>query len=72
MTITIDEEVYRGLHRMVSPRRRSQFIEDAIRPLVSQEALEEGYRAMAANEEEEAEAREWMEGMVQDFNDEAW
>jgi hypothetical protein len=37
---------------------------------VYQGSLDEGYRAMAADEEREREAREWSEGLVGDVADE--
>jgi hypothetical protein len=37
----------------------SHFIEDLVRPYVSESSLDEGYRAMAADSERETEAREW-------------
>jgi metal-responsive CopG/Arc/MetJ family transcriptional regulator len=58
MTITLEDSVYRNLLRTVAPRRRSQFIEDAIRPLVSEDELDADYAAMAADQEREAEAKE--------------
>jgi hypothetical protein len=72
MTITLDEAVYDGLHRTVGSRRISQFIEDLVRPHVSGEALEAGYRAMAADGMREAEAAEWISGLANDAVDEAW
>ena len=78
MTITLDSEVYKGLQRYVAPRKRSQFIENAIRPLLSQSEadLEAGYAAMAADEEGEREALEWINGLIGDSlpegDDEAW
>ena len=78
MTITLDAEVYKGLQRYVAPRKRSQFIENAIRPLLnkSEADLEAGYAAMAANEEANAEALEWINGLIGDSlpedDDEAW
>ena len=71
MTITLDEEVYDGLYRTVGKRRMSQFIEDVLRPHVSNSALDDGYRAMAADVEREAEANEWIEGLVGDGLNEA-
>ena len=47
MTITLDEEVYEGLWRRVGARKMSQFIEDLLRPHVLDQALDEGYKAMA-------------------------
>ncbi len=76
MTITLDSEVYKGLQRYVAPRKRSQFIENAIRPLLNQSEadLEAGYAAMAADEQENEEARGWIEGLMGDCldADDAW
>lgn len=71
MTITIDEAVYDGLYRMVGQRKMSQFIEDLLRPRVLDSALDEGYRAMAADKEREAEALEWCNALAADMNDAA-
>ena len=49
MTITLDEAVYEGLYRTVGKRRMSQFIEDLLRPHVTDTALDKGYQAMAAD-----------------------
>ena len=64
LTITLDEEVYEGLHRVIGPRRISRFIEDLVRPYILHPDLEAGYRAMAEDEAREAEAREWVEALV--------
>lgn len=71
MTITLDEEVYEGLYRSVGKRKMSQFIEDLLRPHVSDSALDAGYRAMAADEAREVEASEWIEALASDGGDEA-
>lgn len=71
MTITLDESVYQGLCRRVGRRRMSQFIEDLLRPHVLDTALDEGYRAMAADREREEEARQWCEALGRDLRDEA-
>ena len=71
MTITLDEEVYEGLYRTVGKRRMSQFIEDLVRPHVMGNTLDEGYSAMAADNDREAEAREWCDALVKDMSDEA-
>lgn len=70
MTITLDEAVYEGLYRTVGKRRISQFIEDLVRPHVLDTSLDDGYRAMAADQEREAEAREWSNALVKDVSDE--
>jgi predicted CopG family antitoxin len=70
LTITVDEEVYRGLYKVVGRRHISGFLTELARPHVVQADLEAGYRAMAADEEHEREALEWIEGMVADIADE--
>lgn len=70
LTISIDETVYEGLYNVVGPRRISQFIEDLVRPHVVSPDLEAAYAEMAADEEREAEAREWVENLLPDISDE--
>ena len=71
LTITIDEQVYEGLYKVIGPRRISRFIEDLVRPHVIYPALESAYAEMAADEEREAEALEWAEATFGDVADEA-
>jgi predicted CopG family antitoxin len=71
LTITLDEEVYEGLHQVAGPEGVSQFIEDLVRPHVLPPDLFEAYRLMAADEAREAEAHEWAEGTCGDVADEA-
>lgn len=67
LTITVDEEIYQGLHEQIGRGKISGFIEDLVRPhLVTAADLEEGYRAMAADAEREREAEEWIEGLIED------
>jgi siroheme synthase (precorrin-2 oxidase/ferrochelatase) len=70
LTITVDEEVYAGLHATIGRRRISRFLNDLARPHVVHRELEDGYRAMAADEEREREALEWAEGLIGDVADE--
>jgi len=60
MTISLDEDVYRGLLAIVGKRKISKFISDVVRPHVVESYLEEGYKAMAADKEYQAEAKEWV------------
>lgn len=69
MSITLDEVVYEGLYRHVGKRRMSQFIEDLVRPYVVDTALDEGYRAMAADKAREADAVAWCNGLAGDIGD---
>jgi predicted CopG family antitoxin len=70
LTITVDDEVYAGLHKVVGRRRISRFLNDLARPHVLQRELAEGYRAMAADEERAREASEWVENLTGDIADE--
>lgn len=67
MTITLDEAVYDGLYRTIGKRQISQFIEDLLRPHVMDTALDEGYRAMAADTAREADAQEWSNAFAKDM-----
>lgn len=71
LTITIDEQVYEGLHTVIGRRRISRFIEDLVRPHVLSQDLEAAYSEMARDEEREAEALEWAEATIGDVGDEA-
>ncbi len=71
MTITLDEAVYEGLNRTIGRRRMSQFIEDLLRPHVLDTSLDDGYRAMAADEARETEAQDWCNALAKDMTHEA-
>lgn len=71
LTITVDEQVYEGLHRVIGRQRISQFIETLVRPHVASQDLTAAYRDMAADEDREAEAHEWAEATARDVADEA-
>jgi siroheme synthase (precorrin-2 oxidase/ferrochelatase) len=70
LTITLDERVYDGLHRVVGRRRISRFLEALARPHVIGRELEAAYRQMAKEEAREAEALEWAEATVGDVANE--
>lgn len=63
LTITLDEHVYEGLHRVIGRGKISQFIESLVRPHVTDSDLEASYRALAADERSEHGASEWLEGV---------
>ena len=66
-TITLSDEAYRQLRARVGDDEISGYIEELVRPHgYSQEELEAGYRAMAADQTREREAREWMEAVPND------
>jgi hypothetical protein len=73
LTITIDAEVYEGLHTVIGRRRISRFLSDLARPhvigphvigphVIGQD-LAAGDAAMAADEAREREAKAWIEGL---------
>ena len=66
LTITVDDEVYAGLHSVIGRRRISRFLNDLARPHVTRRDLAEGCAAMAADEAREREAAEWVETLTGD------
>lgn len=66
LTITVDPEVYEGLHSVIGRRRISQFLNDLARPHVIVPDLVAGYAAMAADEAREHEAEAWTEALITD------
>jgi hypothetical protein len=68
LTITVDEAVYKGLHRIVGRRNISRFLTELARPHVIRDALDDGYKAMAADEAREREALAWAEGLIGDVS----
>ena len=71
LTITIDEEVYKGLHAVVGRGRISRFLEDLARPHVVSRDLDADYGEMATDSVREAEAEEWGEGLIGDATDDS-
>ena len=70
LTITVDAEVYDGLHSVIGRRRISRFLNDLARPHVVGQDLTAGYAAMAADEAREAEATVWSDGLISDVMEE--
>jgi predicted CopG family antitoxin len=61
LTITIDEEVYEGLHKNIGPRKISRYIQEIVRPHVVRPNLESAYAEMAKDQMREKDAAEWAE-----------
>jgi hypothetical protein len=70
LTITVDADVYDGLHSVIGRRRISRFLNDLARPYVIGQDLSAGYAAMASDEARETAAEAWSEGLVTDVADE--
>ena len=71
LTVTVDEEVYKGLHKTIGPRKISKFIEELVRPHVIRPNLELAYAEMAKDKKREKEAMEWAEITFKDTDHEA-
>jgi predicted CopG family antitoxin len=70
LTISVDAEVYYGLHSVVGRRRISRFLNELARPHVVGKNLSAGYAAMAADEAREVEAAAWSDGLILDVAEE--
>ncbi len=66
LTITVDEAVYKGLHKTIGPRKISKFVEELVRPHVVRPNLELAYSQMAKDKKREADALEWAEATFKD------
>ena len=66
LTITLDEQVYDELNRVVGQEHISQFIESLVRPHVIGVDLELAYQQMAEDDSRESEALEWAEATIRD------
>ena len=65
LTITIADEVYRGLHQQIGRGEISRFIEGLVRPyVVTIDDLEAEYRVAAQDANAEREAGDWIEAHV--------
>jgi hypothetical protein len=64
LTVTISEDVYNGLHAKIGTGKISRFIDRITRPYVVDSDIVEGYKAMAADQQREKDADEWLEGLL--------
>ena len=71
LTITVDEDVYRGLHKVIGRGRISGFMEELVRRHVLRPHLESAYARMAKDRRREKEALAWADTAFQDTADEA-
>ena len=70
LTITVDEQVYEGLHKNIGRGKISKFIEGLVRPHVVREDLEAAYEEMAKDYKRESDALAWAEATHGDTIDE--
>jgi hypothetical protein len=76
VTITLEDEAFRRLQEQFGDQEIGRVLENLLRPYIAPGAeLDAGYAAMAADEEHEAEALEWIESAPDDGlgdEDEDW
>jgi len=66
ITITVDEQTYEELNRVVGPAHISEFIESLIRPHLIGAGMDSAYQRMSEDESRESEALEWAEATIGD------
>ena len=71
LTITVDEEVYAGLRKVIGPRKISRFVQEIVRPYVVRPDYESAYAEMAKDRKRENAALEWAEINIKDMDHEA-
>jgi hypothetical protein len=61
LTVMLDAEVYEALQEKVGERGIGVFLSNLARPYVVKSSLDDGYRAMAMDNEREADADAWIQ-----------
>ena len=72
LTITVQQDTYDGLYRVVGARHISRFIEDLVTPHLAPAPVKEGWAALAAYEREtglDQEALDWSEALLESLAD---
>lgn len=70
VTIMLDNGIYEGLRERVGARGIGAFLSELARPHISTPDLEAGYKALAADEESQRLAKEWLDGTEDAIADE--
>lgn len=70
LTITVDEAVYKGLHKTIGPRKISKFVEELVRSHVVRPNLELAYSQMSKDKKRESDALEWADTTFKDITHE--
>ena len=66
LTITLEADIYNGLHKIVGRGNISSFLANLARPYVMKKQLYNAYKEMANDKERENEADEWSETLIND------
>ena len=64
VTISVEEDIYNELLPLIEQKTLNRFIAHAIRLKVSDEYLNESYKALASDTEREKEALVWCNSLV--------
>ncbi len=77
VTLMLETQVYEALVAKVGARGISEYFNNLARPRMVDSDLEAGYKAMAADEAANREAKEWLDGITEpvitdDKNEETW
>ena len=72
LTVSVPSDLVKMADKVAKERKtsRSKVVSSCLQELAKQRfqaELEEGYRAMAADEQREKDAMEWAEGTLEDF-----
>jgi len=70
LTITVSEEVYKGLYANIGKGHISSFLNNLAKSHLIDEDIEMAYREMAMDADREQEANEWTEAFVGEALDE--
>ena len=68
LTITLDENVYGALHRVVGCGSIRRLIEDLVSPNLMEQDLDAAYPELAQDKDREVETLEWAEALIGDAN----
>jgi hypothetical protein len=72
LTISIDDQVYAGLHAIIGRGNIGAFLESLARPFVMRSDLAAAYAEMASEADREAEAKDWVESLAGDSPHASW
>ncbi len=68
ITISLDDDIYAGLHQVIGKGKISHFINELVKPYLIEAKLGAAYREMALDKNREKMADEWSENLLNDIN----
>jgi hypothetical protein len=70
LTITVEEDLYKAIHKIIGRGKISGFLSQLARPYVLKKDAKKAYQEMVADKEREEEAHVWSEANIQDIANE--